>query len=255
MEIFSYADRTSSRVITGDKVMTVYTPQAPATSEPQRDIGLRLSLADLPPHQPVNGQRRYASWTIDLPARTADGKVRSTSTLLQKVRDSAADYLPLTRANIVRQAFKFLGERYGWGHAFNARDCSGFISDGFAPDVQRSMGLVLPPNSAAPRLSPAFHHQLFTCADAHQSRLEAVQAADVGELIVVPGHVMMVLGRIDGQPYVIQDVPQVILRDPKGRLRKTKVNEVSVTPLLPLLFDEPRSHVDAMTSLVHATAR
>jgi cell wall-associated NlpC family hydrolase len=60
------------------------------------------------------------------------------------VRDTAPDYLPLTRANVIRQAFKFLGERYGWGHSFNARDCSGFTND-----VYRSFGILMPPNSGA----------------------------------------------------------------------------------------------------------
>jgi hypothetical protein len=80
-------------------------------------------------------------------------------------------------------------------------------------------------------------------------------AADVGDLLVVPGHVMMFLGKIGGQPYVIQDVPYAIFRDGTGKLHKTKLNQVSVTPLLPLLYDDNHSYVDAMTSLVHVTAR
>jgi cell wall-associated NlpC family hydrolase len=249
-EVLSYAARAPYRVVSGDQVRTVYTPEAPGVSELQLDMGARVPLADLPPDQPVNGEGPYESWTVILPTRAANGQLRLTPALLPKTRDSAPDYLPLTRANIIRQAFKFLGERYGWGYAYNARDCSGFTSD-----VYRSMGVILPSNSGEQGQGPAFHHQIFTKADSHEARLKAIMAADVGDLIVVPGHVQMILGKVNGQPYIIQDVPYAIFRDATGKIRRTKVNQVSVTPLLPLLFDDSQSYVDAMTSLVHVTAR
>jgi hypothetical protein len=169
---------------------------------------------------------------------------------VRKTLDTSADYLPMTRANILRQAFKFLGERYGWGHVYDARDCSGLTSD-----VYRSMGLELAPNSSAQGNSTALRHDDFGPADSQQRRLDAVAQADVGDLIVVPGHVLMVIGHVDGQPYVIQDVPYAVFRDGAGALRRTKLNGVSVTPLLPLYADEERTYVQAMTRIVHVSAK
>jgi len=249
-EILSYRQRGAGRVVTGDKVLTVFTPEAPALSELQLDMGTRVPLADLPPDQPVNGEGPYQSWTVLLPERGADGRLHFAPALVPKTRDTAPDYLPLTRANIIRQAFKFLGERYGWGHLYNSRDCSGFTSDTY-----HSMGVILPANSGQQGQTPAVRHQLFTAADGHEARVAAVMAADIGDLIVVPGHVLMILGKVDGQPYVIQDVPYAVFREPSGKLRMTKTNQVSVTPLLPLLATPDQSYVDAMTSLVHVTAR
>jgi hypothetical protein len=249
-DVLAYARRTPYRVITADEVRTVFTPEAPDVSELQLDMGIRIPLASLSPGEPVNGASPYEAWTIELPARAPDGSLRFRAALLQKVRGSTNGYLPLTRANIIRQAFKFLGERYGWGHTFNGRDCSGFTSD-----VYRSFGLLMPPNSGAQGRSPALPHELFSAASSHGDRVKAVMAADVGDLLVVPGHVMMILGKVDGQPYVIQDVPFAIFRDQAGHLHKTKINEVGVTPLLPLLYTATQTYVDAMTSLVHVTAR
>jgi hypothetical protein len=65
----------------------------------------------------------------------------------------------------------------------------------------------------------------------------------------------MILGQVNGEPYVMQDVPYAVFRDPAGKVRMTKLNQVSVTPLLPLLADEQHLYVDAMTSLVHVVAR
>lgn len=249
-QVLGYGARTPYRIVTGDKITTVFTPEAPAVSELQFDMGTRVPLANLPPDQPVNGEGPYASWTVLLPTRAPDGRLGFQPALLPKARDSAGDYLPLTRTNILTQAFKLLGERYGWGHLFNGRDCSGLTAE-----VYRSMGVMLPANSGAQGKSPAWRHQLFTAADDHAARMKAIMAADVGDLIVVPGHVQMIIGKVDGQPYIIQDVPWAIFRDGQGKLHRTKLNQVSVTPLLPLLFDDTHSYVDAMTSLVHVTAR
>ncbi|WP_266157496.1 SH3 domain-containing protein [Dyella silvatica] len=245
-QVLSYADKTPYRVVTGDKVRTVFTPEAPAVSELQLDMGARIPLANVALDQPVNGQGAYASWTLELPTRAADGSLQFQPALLQRSVDSSADYLPLTQANIIRQAFKFLGERYGWGHLYNGRDCSGFVSD-----VYRSMGVQMPRNTGDQASSPVFHHQLFTAKDSHELRMKALAGAQVGDLIYIPGHVMIFLGRIDDQPYVIQDVGGLVFKDGSGKMRWTKTNEVSVTPLLPLLVDEKLSYVDAMVSLVH----
>lgn len=244
-QVLAYTAKAPYRVITGDKVRTVYTPEAAAVSELQLDMGTRIPLAQLPPDQPVNGQGPYEAWTLDLPIRAEDGSLRFQPALLQRKDDSQADYLPLTQANIVRQAFKFLGERYGWGHLYNGRDCSGFVSD-----VYRSMGVQMPRNTGDQASSPALHLRAFTAKDDHAARMQAIAEAQVGDLIYIPGHVMMFLGWDNGQPYVIHDVGGLVFRDGSGKLRRTKTNEVSVTPLLPLLVSEKLSYVDAMTSML-----
>jgi len=127
--VFAHAAKAPYRVVTGAKPRTVFTREQPQLSELQLDMGTRVPLAEVPLDQPVNGQHPYASWILELPLRDAAGKLAFAPALLQRNADSASDYLPLTQANLLRQAFKFLGERYGWGHAYNGRDCSGFGSD------------------------------------------------------------------------------------------------------------------------------
>jgi cell wall-associated NlpC family hydrolase len=245
-EVFGYVDRTPYRVITGAVERTVFTREVPAVSQLPLDMGTRLPLAtDLPPDQPVNGQTPYAAHVLDLPLRKADGTLGFTPALLQKNTDTAADYLPLTRANIIRQAFKFLGERYGWGHAYDGRDCSGFVSD-----VYRSMGVQMPRNTSRQAISPALEHRAFTAKDSRETRLKAAQALEVGDLVYIPGHVMMVIGQYQGQPWVIHDVGGMSYRKADGSRVRIKLNAVSVTPLLPLLYNDKQTYVDRMTSIV-----
>jgi len=245
-EVFGYADKTPYRVITGATERTVFTREQPAVSQLQLDMGTRVPLATgLAPDQPVNGQTPYAAHVLELPLRQADGSLGFSPALLQKNTDSADGYLPLTRANIIRQAFKFLGERYGWGHSYDGRDCSGFVSD-----VYRSMGVDMPRNTSRQAISPALEHRAFTAKDSREERLKAAQALQVGDLVYIPGHVMMVIGQLHGQPYVIHDAGGMSYRKADGGKARIKLNAVSVTPLLPMLYNDKQSYVDRMTSIV-----
>ena len=244
--VLDYRAEAPARIITGAHVRTVFTPEQPPLSQLELDMGLRVPLASgLAPDAPVNGQSAYTSWPLLLPIRKADGTLALKPALLQRVADSHADYLPLTRANIIRQAFKFLGERYGWGHMYNGRDCSGFVSE-----VYRSMGAMLPRNTSAQSVSPALEHQLFDEKDGHAERMQAVSKLQIGDLVYIPGHVMMVIGHVDGKPWVIHDVSGIRYRLPDGTLRHIKLNEVSLTPLEPLLYNDSSSFIDHMTSIV-----
>ncbi|KQY00818.1 hypothetical protein ASD28_10515 [Massilia sp. Root133] len=249
--VFGYAALPPGRVVTGDHVVTVHTREQPALSQLDLDMGVALPRADVPPDQPVNGASPYASWPVRLPVRQADGSLAIRPALIRRSADTAPGYLPLTRANIIRQSFKLLGERYGWGHQFDARDCSGLVAETY-----RSMGLLLQHSSGLQGTSTALKHRVFTAADTHAARVKAVREAEVGDLVVVPGHVLMIIGHVNGEPYVIQDVPYAVFKDPAtGALRRTKLNQVSVTPLLPLYADDEKTYVDAMTSLVQPTRR
>lgn len=243
--VLGYGAKAPYRVITGAKPRTVFTREEPRVSELQLDMGVRVPLAPPPYDQPVNGQFPYASWVLELPVRNDDGSLGFAPALLQRNADSAGDFLPLTRANILRQAFKFLGERYGWGHSYNGRDCSGFVSD-----VYHSMGVQMPRNTSDQSVSPAFARTHFEPGDGRDKRMAAIAALDVGDLIYIPGHVMMFAGRIDGQPYVIHDTSGGSFLGADGAARSLHLNGVSLTPLLPLRFGKDHDYVDRITNIV-----
>lgn len=243
--VLGFPQRTPFRVVTGAKVRTVYSPELPQGSELSLDMSTRLPLANAAPDQIVNGQHPYSSWIVDLPVREADGALRIAPTLVQKNTDTQGDYLPLTHANILRQSFKFLGERYGWGHDYDARDCSGFVSDVYA-----SMGILMPRNTRDQSKSPTLHKTLFDEKSTREQRESTIKDLQTGDLVYIPGHVMMVIGWIGDQPYVIHDTNGGTMRAADGKLRSLHLNGVSVTPLLPLMWDETHRYVDRMTSVV-----
>jgi hypothetical protein len=60
----------------------------------------------------------------------------------------------------------------------------------------------------------------------------------------------MTLGAIDGEPYVIHDTSGVSYNGAGGKRARVELNEVSVSPLTPLLFGDDETYVDRMTSIV-----
>ncbi len=249
-QVFGYVDHVPYRVVTAATATTVYTPEQPSLSQLQLDMGTRVPLlTEWPAARAVNGQHPYTSNVIELPVRKPGGVLEFSPALLQKSTDTQPDYLSLTRANILRQAFKFLGERYGWGHSYDARDCSGFVSD-----VYSSMGVWMPRNTRAQSVSPGLNHRLFGRSDDRAARLAAVRALEVGDLVYIPGHVMMIIGQIDGEPYVIHDTTGFSYRRPDGTLADVQLNAVSVSPLIPLVYGDTELYIDRMTSIVRIRA-
>jgi SH3 domain (SH3b1 type)/NlpC/P60 family len=243
-EVFGYTRKTPYVVVTGSTARTVFTREQPAVSELLLDMGVRVPmLTEWPSDKPVNGQHPYASHVVELPVRTERGALRFTPALLPKTADVSIGYLPLTPANLLQQSFKFLGERYGWGHSYNARDCSGFVSE-----IYRSFGVQLPRNTRDQGVSPALNRIALNESDSREKRLAVLEKLQVGDLIYIPGHVMMVIGHDAGMPYVIHDTTGITYRN-GSEVNRVHLNGVSVTPLTPLLLDESRSLVDHIYSV------
>ena len=227
-EILGYANAERFLVVTGSRAATNFNPVDAGTSEVHLDMGVRLPLVDpddMPEH--VDGQNPMASHAVRLPVKNGDGSLGFKTVLVGRGQDVREGYLPYTRANVIRQAFKFLGERYGWGHSYNARDCTGLVLD-----VYRTMGINLPRNSSQQGTSPLGDNTLLDADATIQDRLRALADAGAGDLLYSPGHVMIFLGFDGDQPYVIHDMSGSGWVDDKGDPIDGIMNGVAVTPLV-----------------------
>ena len=243
--VFGYGQGEDFRVITGATARTVYTPEEPRVSDLQLDMGIKLPvLADWPAAQNINGQQAHAHWVIQLPVRNDDGSLALLPALLPRSADTAADYLPLTGRNLLDQAFKFLGERYGWGHAYGTRDCSGFVSE-----IYRSFGILLPRNTSAQGISPALDRIAFDADSSKAQRQAAVDGLQPGDLVYIPGHVMMAIGKVDGLSWMIHDTNGGSFFGMDGKRVSAQLNGVSVTPLEPMMASDTATYVDRMTNI------
>ena len=231
-------------IITGATARTVFTPEAPEVSDVQLEMGVRLPRADVDGATALHGQMPGFGRVIELPVREHDGALSFSPALVPAAADVADDALPYTRATLIRQAFKFLGERYGWGHGYNARDCSGFVSE-----IYRSVGILLPRNTGAQATSPALDRIDVAPDMSRDQRMQLLREADVGDLVFIPGHVMMVIGHVDGEPWVIHDTAGMSVRTAGGAAVPLPLNGVVVSPVTPMLAGDRASVVDRMTAI------
>ena len=243
-EALAYAERQPRLYITGSRVHTVFHPYAKHISELALDMGTSYPIrTGWPLSKPVNDQGSIGAWIIDLPIRSQSGLLDIKPVLVPRSADAAATPLVASQANLIRQSFKFLGERYGWGHDYNGRDCSGFVSE-----VYRSMGILLPRNTGDQQRSTAFERIVFDSGLNRQQRMEKLKQLRIGDLVYIPGHVMMVVGQDSQGPWVIHDTHRTnVIID--GRLHNLPSNSVVVTPLLPLALTGERLYADAVTAV------
>ena len=237
--ILSYRKTPDFLVITGSRASA----ERGASHDPvQLEMGVRLPL--LNGESPFHGekqQRLVTHHAIRLPVRNSEGGLAFDSALIERSDDVREGYLPFSRANVLRQAFKFLGEHYGWGHSENARDCTGFVSE-----VYKTMGILLPRNSWQQGQSRVGHNVRFAPDAPESDKIKTVLAAEPGDLLYSKGHVMIYLGEIDGEPYVIHDTAGAGRVEDDGTYHEGEYTGVSVTPLVSLHNSPDTSYLDEM---------
>ncbi|MQS40313.1 SH3 domain-containing protein [Xanthomonas translucens] len=243
--VLGYAQRTPRLLVTGARVLTAFTPEVPTASQLSLDMGASLPLLqDWPAQQTVNGQSPLAAYVVQLPLRDAEGRLRLAPALVPRSADVATAALPATQRTLLLQAFKFLGERYGWGNDYAARDCSGFVAD-----VYRSLGIALPRNTGDQARSPSLTSVPYVAAAPLAQRRQTLSQLQAGDLVYIPGHVMLVIGHDRGATWVIHDIAGASYRDASAQLQRVHLNGVSVTPLEPMLLSDGTPFIDRITRI------
>lgn len=161
-----------------------------------------------------------------LPVRGQGGAVVLEKIYVSKASDVSKGRLPYTQRNIIRQAFKLLAARYGWGGFYDGRDCSGFTFDVFM-----SMGLDMPRNSKEQGVIGTFLNA-FKPFESEQQKIATLAIAKEGiTLIRMPSHIMLYLGQINGMHYVIHSTwaeRYSMTDDSKNRINQTVVSDLTL---------------------------
>ncbi|MBU1310573.1 MAG: SH3 domain-containing protein [Gammaproteobacteria bacterium] len=243
-QILAYSQREPFLVVTGAKISTAFNPEISAISELQLEMGVRLPLLSAADtgHK-LYGQNPAASYIVQLPQRLHDGSLSLIPALIPRSSDVSTGYLAFTERNIVGQAFKFLGERYGWGHDYNGRDCTGFISEIF-----RSFGLLMPRNSGQQGNGSFGRNTRFTADGSPSDKLAALAQLQIGDLLYFPGHVALYLGHSNNEVFMIHDVNTLIYPVQSGMYHGS-LNGVAVTPLQPLYANAQQSYLQALYAI------
>ncbi|MBR6879640.1 MAG: SH3 domain-containing protein [Clostridiales bacterium] len=154
----------------------------------------------------INQRTTYGNYVVKVPTRGITGYVQDEYVLIPVSDDVTVGMLPYSSANVVRQAFKLLGDRYGWGGDLRANDCSGIVREIF-----NCFGFRLP------RVSQTDVEGIYKVDMSEMSsddKLAELKKMEPGSLLSFPGHIMIYLGMKDDVPYVISAVGSFVAPEP-----------------------------------------
>ena len=141
--------------------------------------------------------QKDGSWAITMPALDANGTIIEQGFNIPNDNGVVKGALACSENNLIRQAFRFLGEDYGWGGLNNGVDCSAFVQD-----VYRSVGIELPRDANIQE--KVMTNSISLKNMNHEQRVAIVKKSKPGSLLFSPGHVMMYIGNdTNGEPLII----------------------------------------------------
>jgi hypothetical protein len=151
--------------------------------------------------------------------------------------------LPCSTETILRQAFKFLDERYDWGGKDGRHDCSSYLQA-----VYRTVGIHLPRNSVDQARIAIPGRLVFAGKEKAGKRLEALRPLLPGAILHKKGHVMLYLGEIDDVPYVIHDFSRYAMKN-QDELEVLRWMRIDVMPLT-MLDKTGISFIDSLVTAI-----
>lgn len=145
--------------------------------------------------------------------------------------------LPFNEANIAQMIERVGVENYGWGGAYENRDCSSFVRDIFA-----NVGVWLPRNSKAQveygKMAQGSLYVELPKDNAEKIATILAQAKPFRTIIWLKGHIMLYIGEIAGKPIVAHQVWGI-----SGGGEVEIFSSVSITTLTPKIDSDSKNIV------------
>ena len=202
-------------VVTGESVSVCFDAQC-------KDIYQNASMGTVIPLV----QKNDSNYLVEMPLRSSDGSARLKQYYIRGDSDVHIGFPAFTQRNIIKQAFKLLGQRYGWGGMYYGRDCSGFVHDVFL-----SMGVDLPRDSDQQAIAGTQlgHFEPFEQAGQKAATLRIATPGIA--LLKMPMHMMIYLGEVDGRFFIIHSTWAErisMTSDEKNRINQVVVSDMSL---------------------------
>ncbi len=182
-------------------------------------------------------EQNAQGYVVEMPVRSSNGKTALNHFYIHRDSDVHIGFPAFTQRNIINQAFKLLGARYGWGGMYNGRDCSGFTHDVFL-----SMGVDLPRDSDQQALIGT-QLGFFEVGEDREKKVGALRIGTPGiTLLKMSLHLMLYLGEVDGRFFIIHSTWAErisMTSDEKNRINQVVVSDLSLNghSYLGSLFD------------------
>lgn len=210
-------------LITCDEFTLSESHYAPATSNLKLTMGTTLRLVpakDIP--RTIGMRGSWNNYIVYIPTRDSNGRMLKQISLVSQGKNVHEGYLTLTSGNIIKLAYTYLGNTYGWGGMLDSVDCSAYLRN-----IYKCFGLEMPRNTNWQREVPGTAIDLASMDDT--TKTATISALIPGTPLFLPGHTMIYLGTVNGTCYVISAMGSA--SDSVGPLDVTVQNSVVITSL------------------------
>lgn len=227
-------------VVTGSEVVTEESLNA-EHSDLRFEMGTVLELCN-DPAEKIDYRMSWCNFVVYCPGRGADGYYEKHRMLIPFSSDVSIGYMKFTVENLIDQAFKYVGKRYGWGGSMNAQDCSSYVRE-----VYKCFGFDLPRNTTWQRNMKVNVTDLTGMTYEEKSR--AFSSLPAGSIIQFPGHEMIYLGERNGKHYSINNVSSMAV-DTENGLETRRPRSVIVNCLEDTKRPNGKTWFDEMNTMI-----
>jgi len=246
-EVFDYANSDKFLIVAESRIETEPNPFIKEISNILFQMGDRIPLVEfdeIPESIPINNlhaQSPQGCYVVKIPVKDEEGYLEFRLALIARSNDVCEGYLPYTRGNIIQQAFKLLGERYGWNGMFKRRDCSQFIMN-----VYQTMNIIIPGFTRMQEEGTAGESIEFSGST--QRRESLLNKLQPGNPIHLKGHVVMYLGKVGENHYIIHSGSGYGIKSKDGRVKPVTVHGIFISEVHQLLMSGEKSYLEAFTA-------
>lgn len=155
----------------------------------EKEVILNDVILDMSVKLPYLENNKYV-----LPVKNSAGYLRKKVVIINKDKINFG-YLPYTKKNVIKEAFKYWHEKYNWGGLNKGVDCSSFIKN-----VYGTFGFNFPRNTSSQKISVGKIIML--------NNMESKEKLNIirkyyPSLLYEKGHVLLYLGKVNNIDYVI----------------------------------------------------
>lgn len=246
-----YLDSDQFLVVTESHLETEASPFAPETARLFFQMGDKIplvkdqSLTEIPASHP-HAQSNLNNYLVWLPTKNEEAYLELKPGIVALARDVNSGFLKLNQQNIIKQAFKMLGERYDWGGAVKRRDCSRFIMDIF-----RTFGFEFPRNADLQEKLIPLEKEIFK-GDSNE-RKKILKKLKPGDILHMPGHIMLYLGEFEGKDYLIHAASGYGELDQRKKLQARSIRSIFLMDVEQFLKTEAISYLEKLSSATKIT--
>ncbi|MDR3289729.1 MAG: SH3 domain-containing protein [Rickettsiales bacterium] len=169
------------------------------------------------------GKKSNKTWTsILMPIRNYNGLLHFKE-MYVKNTDLNIGYMPYTSKNSLQMAFNFINSPYGWGGNFDEQDCSGFIMQ-----IYRAFGIFLPRNSYK---QSEVGINLINANVTREEKIDNIifdKTIPGATLLYMTGHIMLYVGEVNGEPYVINSIWSYVDAENEYFAAKVTINDLNL---------------------------